>query len=395
MTPQRALDWSLAALAFAAPLSVAGMNASLCLLSAAVLWAWRDPEAGPHVRQALAEAAFSPVLALLGASALWFLVSSFAADEPARSLRLVPKELHKLWVFFALMGALGAARRGPALRASALGLGAHALIGIAGVAAAAWAHGGPIRARGFVHPVSYGNILGLAIVFAACALTRPSSAPERRAAGALAALIGLALVLNQTRAVLVAAIAAAAAAALAAPVLRRRIIGALLILGAVGTLWEFMPTGGRNLRTLFSGGEAGAGHRSRLVLWRTAAEMTLGDPWTGVGPGNFRSSFERRHPAPLDAERSWGSAHNLFLHQSAERGAVGLLLLLGLFGTLAASAWRASRQRPAAGLAAFAATAAFFVMNLTETAWQTEQVATFFLLVWTWGAGPRRAGEVL
>lgn len=394
MSPRRALDWSLAGLAFAAPVSIAGMNAALVLLSAALLWAWTDAELGPALRRASVESLSSPVFGLLAASSLWFFISGLAGEDPARSLKLAPKELHKLWAFAALAAALGAARRGPALTASALGLAAHALIGMIAAAAAAWQDGAPLRARGFIHPVSYGNILGLAFVFAACALARPSSPAERRAARSLAALLGTALVLNQTRAVLLASAAAAVAAALAAPALRRRMLGALLALAAVAAFWEVMPTGGRNIRTLLSR-EEGAGHRSRLVLWDAALAMSRERPLSGVGPGNFRSAFERLHPTPLDSDRSWGSAHNLFLHQLAERGVVGLALVAALFAAFAAASWRAALRGSAAGLAAFAGTAAFLVMNMTETAWQTEQVAAFFLLIWTWGAGPRRAGEVL
>jgi O-antigen ligase len=388
MTPAAAVEWALAAVAFAAPLSIAATNASLGLLSAALLWAAASE---PAYRSALRAASRHPVLRLLALGAGWALVCALAALEPGRAAALWPKDLHKLWAFAVLAAALGAAGRGHALRALGAGLGAAALVGIGQTLSLSGGEAGFVRARGFIHAVSYGEMMGLGLLGVACWLA--VSAPKGRERGAViasAAVLTAALALNQTRAVLLALGAAVPAAALEAPRLRRLLLGALLALAALAGAWELMPTGGRSLRGLLSGSSSPA-HRARLVLWKEALGMAAERPLTGVGPGGFRSAFERRAPAHgLDAERVWGTAHNLYLHQLAERGVPGLLLLLALFGAFyagARKAWRERRDAPA--LWALTATVAFAVMNLTETAWQTEQVATFFLLCWLWGAGPR------
>lgn len=391
MTPAAAVEWSLAAVALAAPLSIAATNAALGLLTLSLAWAWRSDAS---VRAGLRAALRAPAFRLLALGAGWALLCALGALEPGRSTALWPKDLHKLWTFAALGTALAVAGRGHALRALAAGLGAAALVGIAQTAALSGGEAGLVRARGFIHAVSFGEIMGLGLLGAASWLA--VSAPkgrERAAIVASAAALTLAMALNQTRAVLFALAAALAAAALEAPRLRRLLLAALLGLAALAVAWELAPTGGRSLRNLISGGADASAHRARLVLWRQAWSMALERPVTGVGPGGFRRAFEQRvPPGTLDGERVWGSAHNLYLHQLAERGFPGLALLLALFAAFyarARAAWRERRDAPA--LWALTSVAAFAVMNLTENAWQTEQVATFFLLCWLWGAGPRAA----
>lgn len=391
MSPASAVEWSLAAVALAAPLSIAATNLSLGLLTLSLAWAWRSDAA---VRAALRAALRAPVFRLLALGAAWSLFCALGALEPARSASLFPKDLHKLWTFAALGTALAVADRGHALRALGAGLGAAALVGVAQTVALSGAESGFVRARGFIHAVSFGEIMGLGLLGAASWLA--VSAPkgrERAAVVGSAAALALALALNQTRAVLLALAAALAAAALDAPRLRRALLAALLGLAALAGTWELMPTGGRSLRNLLSGTPESAAHRARLVLWKEAWSLALERPVTGVGPGGFRRAFEERVPADtLSSERVWGTAHNLYLHQLAERGFPGLALLLALFAAFYAGARRAWRERrDAPALWALTAVAAFAVMNLTETAWQTEQVATFFLLCWLWGAGPRAA----
>jgi O-antigen ligase len=119
-------------------------------------------------------------------------------------------------------------------------------------------------------------------------------------------------------------------------------------------------------------------------------------PLTGVGPGGYRLAFERYHPEKLDGEGAWGNAHNVYLHQLAERGVLGLLLLCAALTVFLLGARRAYRdRRDARSLWAATATAAFLVMNFTEVAWQTEQVVTFFFFLWQIGAGPPPAREIL
>lgn len=395
MTPRRALSFGLAALAFALPLSIAGANAALAALSLAWMWLFAaDREAAAS---ALASTARSPAFLALAAYASWSLIASLAGLDPAASLRLWPKDAHKLWAFLTIGAAVLAADRIRVAAPFALGLGAHAAVGI-GQAAVEWIGGAErVRAHGFLHPVSYGEVMGLGLLGAAACLARPGeSAGRRRLAGVLVALLSAALVASQTRAVLVALAVAYAAACVLEARWRRHALAALLIGAGVVAFWEVMPTGGRSLRNLLSRDSATSPHRARLALWDVAWRVARDRPATGVGPGRYREAFERYHPSTLDGEGTWGNAHNVYLHQVAERGLPGLLILLSCLGALLLGAWRADRERSDPwSLWAATATAAFLVMNLTEVAWQTEQVATFLFLVWLLGTSARPAREIL
>lgn len=400
MTPRRALSLGLAALAFALPLSIAGTNAALAALSACLLWALASPATRVSTAAALAGAARSPVFLALAACAAWGLISSLVGYDPASSLRQFPKDAHKLWAFLAIAAAIAASERDAAVAPFAAALAAHAAFGLA-QAVQQWAAGAiRVRAQGFLHPVSFGEVLGLGLIGAAAWLARsPADANGRKraAATALAALTSTALVLSQTRAVLLSLGAAYGMACVIEARWRRHAWTALLVLAAVVAFWEVMPTGGRNLSNLLSHKDASSAHRTRLVLWDVALGVFSERPVAGVGPGQYRAAFERHHPQRLDGVRSWGDAHNVFLHQLAERGAVGVLLLLAAFAAFAHGAWRAEAGRPSAwSLWAIAATASFLIMNITEIAWQTEQVATLFIFIWLLGTSRLRpAREIL
>jgi O-antigen ligase len=82
------------------------------------------------------------------------------------------------------------------------------------------------------------------------------------------------------------------------------------------------------------------------------------------------------------------------LQQLAERGALGGLALLAVCGTLLARAVRAARAvADTRALWAAGAVAAFLAMSLTETAFQNEQFASLFLLIWAWGTTSLRAPQ--
>jgi O-antigen ligase len=397
MTSRRALTHCLGALAFALPLSIAGVNAALTATSACLLWLLASPEGRPIATQALRRAALSPVFLMLAVYAGWGLVSSLAGIEPSASLRLFPKDAHKLWAFLAIAAALASAERPSVWTPFAAGLGLHAAVGVyQGIQQ--WSDGAErVRAHGFLHPVSYGEVLGLGLIGAIAYLARAdASTRARRATTALIALTTTALLLSQTRAVLLALAGAFTVACLLERRWRRHWLKALLLLFSVLIFWEIMPTDGRNIRSLISPNRNTSSHRARFVLWDVAIRIAKDRPLAGVGPGNYRASFERYHPEKLDSEGTWGNAHNLYLHHLAERGVLGLLAALGVLAALLLVSCRVEfARRDAWSLWAVTATAAFLVMNLTEVAWQTEQVATLFFFAWLLGAGPRPAPEIL
>ena len=92
--------------------------------------------------------------------------------------------------------------------------------------------------------------------------------------------------------------------------------------------------------------------RRRVRLWEEAADLMEGHPWFGVGPGRFP---EESPTGGSDEDARW--AHNDFLHQGAETGIPGFVLLLSLFLWALVRIGTAASPTPTALLAAFAVAA--------------------------------------
>lgn len=388
MLADRTLDLSLILLGAALPLSLAASNAALGLLTLGLLLALNDSSVRARAANRLKEAARTPLFAALCLYAAAALLAAISGLNPWKSLSIWPKDIHKLWVVLIVGASLDERRRVLFVRGLAAGAAAAALVGVAQSLSAAviiaFADSGWIsdiarpflRAHGFMHPVSFGESLGLA--FLGLMIVGEDDLPRNARRATLAAL-ALVLVLNQTRAAQLGVVAGFAVVA----ALKRRWrkpFGAIVIAGlAIAGAWEFIVPNGRSLRDLlsFQGPQA-----ARLTLWRVAWKVFRDHPWTGVGAGQYRTVFSSYFSGALDHERDWGNAHNIFLHQAAERGLAGLAALAAVCAALGAETWK--RARSNADEWAFwslAACTAFLVMNMTETAFQTEQVATLFLVV--------------
>lgn len=381
---------ALAMTALALPLSIAASNIALVLLALALI-----ARARTDGRAMVAAWRAEPVLAALAAYAAAGLLAAACSSAPGPSLRDAVKDLHRLWSLGLFVAALAVEPAAPLLPAFGLSLGLPALLGGGQVALGGLKGGVMVRAHAFVHPVVYGEQMALAALGGACVLLRPG---ERDARGrvlvtAFTLLATAALVLSQTRMALFAAAAGFAVVALLEPRARRWSLPALALVAAAALAWEVLPTGGRTLSALFRY-DPSSPHQARWALWDSAWRMFRDRPWTGVGPGGFHRLFTAYHPEALDGEYGWGSAHNLYLHQLAERGLAGAAALAVLLGTMAARAVRAARTTPdARALWAAGAFCAFLILCMTETSFQNEQFSALLLLVWAWGTAALRRGR--
>ncbi|MFI5363270.1 MAG: O-antigen ligase family protein [Elusimicrobiota bacterium] len=392
----RTLSLSLALVALLVPLSIAGTNLALGVLSVAVAgnllfggWArgfraWRD------------ETAVRAVGVYIAAG----LVSTACGFGLAHSLHDSAKDFHRLWSLSLFVAALALEPEAAPWPAFAVGFSLAAAFGIR-QSALSLIHGERyVRAAAFVHPVTFGEIMGIGALGGLCWLARPSArgAWPRAAAGAATLLCVTAMTLSQTRAAMLAFGFGAVVVAVLEPRARRWAAAGLCLggLGAASAQWMRALHGEFSLAAGVTGaGAAAPAPQSRLILWRVAWRMFRDHPLTGVGLGHYSTLFDRYSP-PYEGEAHWGTAHNIYLHQLAERGLVGFAALMLLFGVLLTRAWRAGKTRQdAMALWAAAAVPAFLIMNLTETALQTEQFATLFLLIWALGAARRKPVEVL
>jgi tetratricopeptide (TPR) repeat protein/O-antigen ligase len=87
------------------------------------------------------------------------------------------------------------------------------------------------------------------------------------------------------------------------------------------------------------------GDRIRQDLWRSAVEMAVDNPLTGVGPGLYgRGLREVRNPAIADDRLS--TAHNVFLNGTAELGFAFLLIAIAALVIIVVRWWQLREQTP-------------------------------------------------
>ena len=383
---------ALALCALLLPVSIAGSNVALALLALALLGRARR-DGSRVLRSWRAEPALAALALYAGAG----LLAAVLSAAPGASLHDAVKDLHRLWALGLFTAALALEPEAPLRPALGLSFGAMAVYGIAQTFLGGRTNGMLLRAHGFVHPVVYGEMMALAVLGGACVLLQPTPKAPRRAAAIFTGLIFCALLFSQTRMALIAAFAGFALVALLEPRARRWALPALVLVAAAAAAWEFLPVGGRTLSSAFGAYDPKNPQQARWVLWDVAVRMFRDHPWTGAGPGGYHRLFSAYHAGPLDGEKDWGSAHNLYLHQLAERGVAGGLALIVLCGVLLSRAVKAAQKdADTRALWAAGAVAAFLAMSLTETSFQNEQFAALLLLIWAWGTTSlRRRGEVL
>jgi O-antigen ligase len=139
-------------------------------------------------------------------------------------------------------------------------------------------------------------------------------------------------------------------------------------------------------------------HDPRLVLWNRTAARIAERPWTGYGFGKAILEHELRWELrdPLLAH-----AHNVFVSQWLQTGAVGFVLFVAL---LAAIAWRYLRFYRAQsdvlaflGLLGVALLVGFVVKNLTDDFLVRSNAKEFWALnaaILGWGIRVERAAKV-
>ncbi|MEK9145797.1 MAG: O-antigen ligase family protein, partial [Elusimicrobiota bacterium] len=261
--------------------------------------------------------------------------------------------------------------------------------------------GAPVRAHAFVHPVTFGEQAAVGLLGAFCFLLSPSpetsSGRPRRLLWGLAALLGAGLLLSSTRGAALGAAAGALAVLWLAPHWRRWSAAALLACALAFVAMDLSHSDRSILNEALTKSSVERPQLMRLTFWSVALRMGLDHPWTGVGLNNYRTAFNRYYQGPLEGgAKDWGDAHNIYLHQFAERGLLGTAALLWLLFVFWRRSLARARERPGAeNLWAYGTATAFLVMNLTETAFQTELAWMLVFFVWLWAeAAHRRKADV-
>jgi O-antigen ligase len=300
--------------------------------------------------------------------------------DPGRSYHDAIKDWHKLWVIVVLLPSFSAKRETRVPWALAIAFSAAAIVGIwqSATERVGWMW---MRAHGWFHPVTYGEMMALALLGGLCLLAHKEA--RRPWLAFYLALCGAALILSQTRGAALGLAAGFAAVCWLKERLRRWMVPGAGALAVAALVWEVMPNGGRSFSALLHASQQG-----RFQMWGAAWRMFRDRPWTGVGPGNYNELFPNYFHGAIEKQAVWGSAHNLFLHQLAERGLLGAAALVFVLGVLTLGAWRrAQKSSDARDLWAWGAMIAFLFMNITEVAFQNELMTTLLLFIWCWSQG--------
>jgi O-antigen ligase len=143
------------------------------------------------------------------------------------------------------------------------------------------------------------------------------------------------------------------------------LVAMLLILGAL-----FLDAAGKRARTDFAPG-APVGRTlaedPRFVLWTHTFERIRERPWLGYG---FVKSILREELRSTLHNPMLAHAHNLFVSQWVQTGAIGVLTLLGLLAAIAWRYWGFARSADgplaALGICGLTLLTAFLVKNMTD-----------------------------
>jgi O-antigen ligase len=210
--------------------------------------------------------------------------------------------------------------------------------------------------------------------------------PDRRlraAVGFGAAVIGVAVVLNQTRSIWLALLVSLA---ILVALWRPWFLLAIPVLTAGAYLAAPPPLQERMLSIVQPHGERDS-NSHRVVCFRTGWEMVKANPVFGLGPEGPKREFMNYLPADIQQlpEGYYAHLHNVFLQYAAERGIPGLLLLLAFLALLARewlAAWRTATE-PARRILAIALSgmAGTLVSGLFEYNLGNSEVLHLFLVI--------------
>lgn len=392
----RYIYFGLGLFAFSVIFSVTAVEAALLLVLALVLWKKRADGSLPSLNRDLAgHPLFLPWMLYLGVC----LLTSLTAYYPAKGLGQLNSDFLK---YLCLSTLLLAVKKEHLPRLSAiytLTAFLFALIGISEVARSIAAGDQPItRANAFMNAVRYSEVMTIALTLIISRLILPVKETFRREQllYKLAALpVFIAITLTQTRSAYLGLFALVAALACFCGAARKKIaaIAAFMLVAAALVIMNSAPIRTRLSAVVnprrgdFAIGSPSTGINIRMELWKLGFTMLKAHPVVGVGPDNVKKVFTRFHPGPVGYEGIWGSLHNLYIHQAAERGLLGLGALLLLFWTMFRFALERFRKaRSPYALWALCALPVYYVMNLTEISFQHVHTAFAIFLALAFAA---------
>jgi len=182
--------------------------------------------------------------------------------------------------------------------------------------------------------LSWGYMVGVAIIACASFIVRTRSVAERVFLAVILVLLVAALVYARGRGPLLSIVGVLSASLLFIRWIpwRRRLIAVALLMSVLVAGVFLLPENLRSRygRLLEEGGDDSI--IARVEAYQTAWRMFVTSPIIGHGTGSYRA-YHNEYSYP----------HNILLETMAENGIIGLILLLGFIGSVLAGVWRKLR----------------------------------------------------
>ncbi len=387
---------TLGLFAFSVIFSVTAVETAL-LLTLALLLAWKYREGSlSGLRPALTgHPLFAPWMLYLAVC----LLTSATAYYPLKGLGQLNSDFLKYVCLFTLLLAVKKEHLPGLSAVYAAAAAVSALFGVFEAVRPVLSGDGILaRAGVFMNAVRYGEAMTIAFLLILSRLLLPSKESfkrERLLYALAAAPVFAAIVFSQTRGAYLGAIAGILAIFFFAPQARRRLtVYMALMLAAAVVLGTAAPVFKNRLSAMltirqgdFSENPQNIGINVRIELWKVGYKMFKAHPVLGVGPDNIKRVFKKYHPEPFPEEEVYGTLNNLYVHQAAERGILGVAALLLLFVSMflfALKRFKASNSPYA--LWALCALPAFYVVNITEISFQHVHTAFAIFLALAFAA---------
>lgn len=250
-----------------------------------------------------------------------------------------------------------------------------------------------IRAHAAAHPVRFGEIMTIGLALALSRIASPKTHPAyvQKLLYTSVLVIISAIVLSQTRGAYLGTALVVIVLFSACRPTKRAIISLLLAGALLGVaLAALNPEIRQKFNSILPGASSAINRdlpatdssiNTRLALWELGFRIIKDHPLLGVGPANVKKVFLEYCPGELPGGGVWGSLHNLYIHQTAERGLLGLAALLILFTSMLTKSFRAFQKgTPELTLWALTIMPAWFLMNLTEITFQHVHTSYAVLL---------------
>ena len=372
--------FSLTLFAFSVVFSVTAVEAALFLALITLIYKKTQEKTLADIWPALrSHQLFIPWMAYLGVC----LLTSLTAYYPVKGLGQLNSDFLKYLCFSTLLFTV---KKEHLPRLSAVYISAAVLAAFAGffeVIRSIAAHGpGLARANGFMNAVRYAEVLTIAFALLLSRALLPEAETFRREnlfyklAGAA---VFTAVVFSQTRSAYLGLLIVMLTMFVFVKKTRFKLLalsglmlaGDLAAAALVPAVKDRVEAMVKYNRSDYSANSASTGINVRIELWKLGYKMFKAHPVVGVGPDNIKKVFKKYHPDPFPEEGIYGTLNNLYIHQAAERGTLGLAALALLFGAMfifALKGYRASGSPYA--LWALCALPAFYVMNITEISFQ-------------------------